>query len=259
MTAGASWGDLVPRLLSGAVLVLLGLAAIWEGGLWFQALILIAAAGMIWELARLCGAPGATAVPLGLAVGAALYLATRFGGFLPLALPLLVLVLATMALPRMRLAWILYGAVVVLAAFALIRFRAIGLPVVGWVVLVAVASDIAGYFAGRALGGPLFWPAISPKKTWSGTIAGWIAGLVVGALFWLAGGSIALLAISPVLALAAQLGDIAESAVKRRAGVKDSSSLIPGHGGLMDRFDGIAGASAALLLAGLLAGLPHAG
>jgi phosphatidate cytidylyltransferase len=118
-----------------------------------------------------------------------------------------------------------------------------------WLVLVVAATDIFGYFAGRMIGGPKFWPRVSPKKTWSGTVAGWIAAAIVGAIFAaMTGAGGPLVSISVALSMAAQLGDISESVVKRRAGVKDSSNLIPGHGGFFDRFDGVLGASVFLLL-----------
>jgi phosphatidate cytidylyltransferase len=114
---------------------------------------------------------------------------------------------------------------------------------------------VAGYFAGRILGGPKFWPKVSPKKTWSGTIAGWVGAALVGLAFWAAGlGEAALIWVSPLVGFAGQMGDIAESAIKRRAGVKDSSNLIPGHGGLMDRFDALAFAA---ILAVILLPLFH--
>jgi phosphatidate cytidylyltransferase len=110
-------------------------------------------------------------------------------------------------------------------------------------------SDVAGYFAGRMLGGPKFWPRVSPKKTWSGTIAGWIGAALVGAIWaaWLDAGW-ETIGISVALAMMAQMGDIAESAVKRKVGVKDSSNLLPGHGGLFDRFDAMLGAALMLLV-----------
>jgi phosphatidate cytidylyltransferase len=108
------------------------------------------------------------------------------------------------------------------------------------------------------IGGPKFWPAISPKKTWSGTVAGWIAAAVVGMVFLrftTAGPDLPW--ISAALSLASQMGDIAESAIKRRMGVKDSSHLIPGHGGLLDRFDGLLGASLLMLLVALIVIVPE--
>jgi phosphatidate cytidylyltransferase len=120
-----------------------------------------------------------------------------------------------------------------------------------------VVSDVMGYFAGRILGGPKFWPAISPKKTWSGTIAGWAGAIGVGILFWAMGyapGGIVIL--SPLVGFAGQMGDIAESWIKRRTGVKDSSDLIPGHGGFMDRFDAMTGAVVLVMLLSLVVALP---
>jgi phosphatidate cytidylyltransferase len=105
---------------------------------------------------------------------------------------------------------------------------------------VVLASDVAGYFAGRVLGGPKFWPHVSPKKTWSGTVAGWVLAALVGwAFMGPLGADAGLIGASVLLAFAGQMGDIAESAIKRRRGVKDSSDLIPGHGGVLDRFDAL--------------------
>jgi phosphatidate cytidylyltransferase len=259
MNEAGRFGDLGPRVASAAVLVVMGAGALWEGGAWFFALALVAGAVMTWELARLCGARGSVPVLLALLMIAALHLAARLAGGWSLLPLVMALALSAAAVPRMRLSWLLYGLLMAVGVLSLIRFREAGLPLVGWLVAVVVASDIAGYFAGRMLGGPKFWPRLSPKKTWSGTVAGWIAAALVGACFWAAGGNAWLLVVSPAAAFAAQLGDIAESAVKRRAGVKDASGLIPGHGGLLDRFDALTAAAAALWLAGLVAGLPHAG
>ncbi|MCB2126299.1 MAG: phosphatidate cytidylyltransferase, partial [Rhodobacteraceae bacterium] len=94
-----------------------------------------------------------------------------------------------------------------------------------------------------------------PKKTWSGTVAGWIAAACV-AWALLGWEPVMVLVVAPLLALASQMGDIAESAIKRRSGVKDSSNLIPGHGGLMDRFDGLLGAAILMLLVAQLTDVP---
>lgn len=118
-----------------------------------------------------------------------------------------------------------------------------------WLVGIVIVSDLSGYFVGRFVGGPKFWPALSPKKTWSGTIAGWISAVALGWAFVIyAGFSYASLWVAPLIAFAGQMGDIAESWVKRRAGVKDSSRLIPGHGGFLDRFDAVIGALLAFLV-----------
>jgi phosphatidate cytidylyltransferase len=137
-----------------------------------------------------------------------------------------------------------------------------GLPVValGWirgdeplgfsatlfVLLSVIVTDIGAYASGRTIGGPKLWPSVSPNKTWSGLIGGVLAASVAGGLFaWVSGtGSASWLAsLGLVLGLVAQGGDLAESALKRHFGVKDSSNLIPGHGGVMDRMDGIVTAS----------------
>jgi phosphatidate cytidylyltransferase len=126
-----------------------------------------------------------------------------------------------------------------------------------WLIVVVVVTDVLGYFAGRMIGGPKFWPAVSPKKTWSGTIFGWIGAALVGVIFVIyTGASFELVGISIAVAMASQMGDIAESAVKRMMGVKDSSTLIPGHGGVLDRFDGMLGATVFLLLVGQFIGFP---
>jgi phosphatidate cytidylyltransferase len=151
-----------------------------------------------------------------------------------------------------------YAAAIMVAGFGLVYLReSIGTAGILWLVTVVVASDVAGYFAGRSLGGPKFWPAVSPKKTWSGTVAGWIGAAMVGLGFVLAGhGGWALVLLSPVVAFAGQMGDVVESWLKRRAGVKDSSHLIPGHGGLLDRFDALIGATVVVMLIGLVFPLP---
>ena len=114
-----------------------------------------------------------------------------------------------------------------------------------------------GYFAGRSLGGPKFWPAISPKKTWSGTVAGWVGAALVGLGFVVfTGAGWGLIVLSPLVSFAGQMGDIAESWIKRRTGVKDSSRLIPGHGGVLDRFDALIGAVVLVMLLGLILPLP---
>ena len=138
-----------------------------------------------------------------------------------------------------------------IAGWGLVHFRVdYGFVWILWLILVVVVTDTAGYFAGRTIGGPKFWPKVSPKKTWAGTTAGWIAAGIVGLLFDLFFVQVSwhIIPISMLLSLASQMGDIAESALKRRMGVNDSSHLIPGHGGLFDRFDALLGASLFMLV-----------
>jgi phosphatidate cytidylyltransferase len=229
----------------------------WLGGLWFQALCAVVAGIMVWELARLLGAARA-ALPLAAVSGGAIFVA----GFLPpsVALPLILLP-ALAGLPRLgahRAVWAAFAFAILLAAFGLMVLREdFGFKWVAWLVCIVIASDVAGYFAGRLIGGPKFWPKVSPKKTWSGTVAGWIGAAAVGLAFMkttAAGPGI--IGVSVAVAMAGQLGDIAESALKRKSGIKDSSNLIPGHGGLFDRFDAMLGASLFLLIVGALIDFP---
>lgn len=260
MSEPGKWGDLAPRLISGAAMAVGGLALVWLGGPWFAALATVAGALTIWELARMTD-PARPAEALVLGAAAAIILGSIFVSHSPYQLPLLLLpALFGLVRPKrpMRVAFVAYAAMIMIASYGLVAFReGYGLLWLLWLVLVVVVTDIAGYFAGRILGGPKFWPRFSPKKTWSGTVAGWIAAAAVGLIFLrISTAGVDLLWISALLALASQLGDIAESAIKRKAGVKDSSNLIPGHGGLMDRFDGLLGAALFMLLVAQLTDVP---
>lgn len=147
-----------------------------------------------------------------------------------------------------------YIAVPVLA-LAWLRADAGYVPVF-WLMAVVWGTDIGAYAAGRSIGGPLLAPRVSPKKTWSGLGGGVVAAFAVGAATGMALGTAwaPLALVSACLAVVAQAGDLAESAVKRHFGVKDASSLIPGHGGLLDRVDGIMTVAPAVVLLHLVAG-----
>lgn len=260
MTATGTWTDLGPRMVSGAAMVVVGAAAIWAGGWWFGTLAVAAAGLMIWELAAMIRPDQPVMARfLGLAAASGVVLALVVPGFTGLALLALVALGGAALLRRHAAVFAVYGLAILLAAWGLVGFRAdYGMVWLIWLVLVVVVTDIAGYFAGRTFGGPRFWPAVSPKKTWSGTVAGWIAAALVGLVFLrftTAGPDLPW--ISAALSLASQMGDIAESAIKRRMGVKDSSHLIPGHGGLMDRFDGLLGAALLMLAVALIVVVPE--
>src|SRR5260370_20987422 len=124
------------------------------------------------------------------------------------------------------------------------------------VLLVVWVTDSGGSFAGRGIGGPKLWPRVSPKKTWAGAVGGLAASLAVAGGFaaFEIGRTVPLLISAALLSVASQLGDLFESAVKRRFGVKDSSHIIPGHGGLMDRLDGFVAAVVLAAVFGFLRG-----
>jgi phosphatidate cytidylyltransferase len=271
MTASNRWADLRPRLLSAMVMILIGAVEIWLGGNSFSIFVVVLTALMLWELAsmtrpdvpgridRPSRAPqGRTALGLGLLGGLCLAL-TLISPRDFSAVLLLVPALAFALTPRRdRRLSALWSAGAMIAGFGLITLRnEAGTPAIVWIVLVVVVSDVMGYFAGRILGGPKFWPAISPKKTWSGTAAGWIGAALVGLVFWQQGyAPFGIVLLSALVSFAGQMGDIMESWIKRRTGVKDSSGLIPGHGGFMDRFDAMTGAVVLVMLLSLVMTLP---
>ena len=259
----SDFSDLRARTLSALAMIAVGGLALWLGGGAMVALALVLAALMGWELHRLMAPDAAQGRAEGAGLAAALLVAVFTlwqSGLVSLAGLALGAAVLAWNMPRQRLIFGLYLLMAMMAAHGLVVLRAgFGLAFVLWIVGIVVVSDIAGYFAGRLIGGPKFWPRVSPKKTWSGTVAGWIGAAFLGAGFAGALGlSWLIVPLSVVLSFAGQMGDIAESAIKRRAGVKDSSALIPGHGGVLDRFDAmIAVASLAWLmaLAGLFSGM----
>ena len=247
--------DLRARSLSALVMAVVGLGGLWLGGLVFGLLAVALAALMAWELHRMVAPEMPEGAALGNGLAAALLVAAFTlwgGGWLALVGFVAGSVVLALRVPRDRRVFGLYLMLIMTSVHALFVLReGFGLAFVLWLVAVVIASDVAGYFAGRTFGGPKFWPRISPKKTWSGTVAGWLLAAAVGAGFVAAlGWPWPVVPLSVVLAFAGQMGDIAESAIKRHEGVKDSSHLIPGHGGVLDRFDAMmAVAALALLLA----------
>ncbi|WP_286831540.1 MULTISPECIES: phosphatidate cytidylyltransferase [Kordiimonas] len=238
--------NLFKRIVSAVLLLPVVLWPIYVGGWWFAALLALGGALMIIEwcdltkiepqlLHGLSAVLMATVVPLLLVTGfdtAALLIGALVG--LSLVGGLLVRVERT-------LGWWLTGlGYVALPLVALFYVREASALVVFWVFLVVWATDVGGYFAGKGIGGPKLAPKISPKKTWAGLLGGMGLSAVVSVAFaaifdfessywWIAG----------LLAAWAQVGDLLESGIKRSFGVKDSGGLIPGHGGLLDRVDGL--------------------
>ena len=245
---GGQWSDLGQRLLSGGIAAGVGLWIMWLGGFAFHVMIAIVSGIMVWELVRMIGG-AQRAVMIGAATGLLLLAAMELPvGF---ALPLLLLpaMLGVSQIEQHRYTYAIYSAAILVAGYGLTALRDdFGFGWMAWLALVVISTDILGYFAGRFIGGPKFWPKVSPKKTWSGTVAGWIGAAIIGAIYVYNGvAGLELIGISIAISMASQLGDVSESALKRRMGIKDSSNIMPGHGGMFDRFDGMLGASIFLL------------
>ena len=256
-----NWDDLTVRITSVVVMTVVGAVGVVLGGVWFQMMVVFVTAVMVWELWMMIRPESATS---GMMLAA--LLASVMSGqlhdetWVALLLFLVVPTIGAFYLKKERITFFLFALGIQLAGWGLVHFRIdYGFTWILWLMLVVIATDVFGYFAGRTLGGPKFWPSVSPKKTWSGTAAGWIAAGLVGLLFMLltdAGWPIVW--ISMILSFASQMGDIAESALKRRMNVKDSSTLIPGHGGLFDRFDALLGAALFMLLVAYVFNVPGA-
>lgn len=246
MSSQGRWADLAPRVASAVVMIAIAVFAISIGSHVFHVAVALVCGAMTWELIRMGNTDQSlTTLALSLFAAVSLLVAIYFSG-LPMVLALVApVILAGLFIKKNRVLPVVFMVFIMLAGYEMTAIRDhLGLSWLVWLILVVVVSDVAGYFAGRLIGGPKFWPKISPKKTWSGTVAGWIgAGLIgLGFCVWQDAGYM-LVPFSILTAFAAQMGDILESAIKRRMGVKDSSNLIPGHGGFLDRFDGMLGAA----------------
>jgi phosphatidate cytidylyltransferase len=255
--------ELALRVCSALVLVPLALATAYLGHWPFAVFWGVAAMGVLWEWTSLvAGADRPFVLMTGVAT-LALALALVVSG-LPLA-AVIVLAIGTLAAaslaPAERRLWIAggipYAGALGLAPILLRSDDEDGFLSVVFLFAVVWTTDIAAYFIGRTAGGPKLVPQVSPNKTWSGAIGGTLAAVVVALVLAKAAAlaglfAIAMLAI--VLSVSAQAGDMFESFLKRKFGAKDSSHLIPGHGGLMDRLDGFVTASVVATLIGLARG-----
>src|SRR6202521_958869 len=248
-------GDFVPRLASGLAMGAVVALFTLSGAVPFAVLVVAVAMMLSWEWGRLVHGREADlviAVHVGAVGVAAVLAAVGFVGLGLLALPIGAILAMLLSLGHNSLFSALGVFYAGLPAVALIWLRSdatLGLLAVIFVIIIVIASDTAGFLSGRLMGGPKLWPRISPNKTWAGLIGALVASSIVGALFWFAvpdGSAVRLAAAGAMLSFVAQAGDLAESAIKRRFGAKDSSSLIPGHGGVMDRVDGLVAAASAV-------------
>jgi phosphatidate cytidylyltransferase len=263
--------NLTLRVMSAVVLVPVALACTYAGGWIFLAVCAVAAGGILWEWTGLVAHSGDPRILApGLTMLAAGALLLGFGrqeaAVAVMAIGAVLAGLATAARPepqvpqlaRWAVAGVAYAGVALLGPALLRRDPEWGLTALLFLFATVWITDIFAFFFGRAIGGPLLWPRISPNKTWSGALGGLVGGVVagVGVAYASGVGRLGIVgAMGLLLSVLAQAGDLFESAVKRRFGAKDASHLIPGHGGLMDRLDGFLVAAAAALLIGLV----HAG
>lgn len=262
----AKWGDLGVRSLSAAVLIPAVVLDVWAGGIWFS--LLVALVGVFMALEWTTLAHRLDPLQFALHAGGALC-----GVFLPFdagiaaaltAIAVIWAVSAATAWARDRegAIWRYLGVPYVsLPVAALVLLRSdpdYGLLAILWVVVIVWAADTLAYFAGRLIGGPKLAPVLSPKKTWAGLGGAVAGGAVASAFFALATGLgtiVVLSLLAGFLAVVGQAGDLFKSALKRHFGVKDSGSLIPGHGGIIDRVDGLV----AVATAGAIIGLARRG
>ena len=254
-SSGREGNNLLLRIIAALVMAPLAIAMAYVGGWLWTGLVTAAAIGLYIEWLTIIGMRKPRLVLVGililLGVG---WLDVGHINEIYLSALVVLGVLTVAFLSSERRPWAAVGIGYALAASigsSAVRLDPLwGFAALMLVLLVVWATDIGGYFAGRLIGGPKLWPQVSPKKTWAGAIGGFAASLGVAAGFaaFDLGKILPVLLLGAVLSIASQLGDLFESAVKRRFGVKDSSRIIPGHGGLMDRLDGFV---AAILLAAI--------
>ena len=252
------------RLASALILIPVALLTAVFGTPYFDALVVVFGALMAWEWGRLVGSgqllpAGIVGIVAVVAAILAIHLVPTWQAAALLAAGA-VLAAAVAGVARGMAGWFALGVLYVgLPCIAILWLRSapLGLATLLWIFALVWATDTGAYFAGRAIGGPKLMPSVSPKKTWAGLVGGMAAAalagigagvLVDGAAPWL------LAAVSAVLAVIAQTGDLGESALKRRFGAKDSSGLIPGHGGVLDRVDGLITVILAVAVAAAVSG-----
>ena len=259
--AGRLGNDFRLRLAAGLGMGAVALAFTLAGVMPFAVLVVLVALVVAWEWGRLVHgteAGAVVAVLIGAAALAGILAAVGLVGLGLLALPIGAILAALLSLGRNSIfsaLGVFYAGLPTVALIWLRSDASYGLLAVIFLVVVVVTANSASFVAGRLFGRAKLWPAVSPNKTWAGLIGAVIASAVVGSLFWFAlpdASAVRLAATGGVLALVAQAGDLAESALKRRFGAKDSGTIIPGHGGVMDRVDGLVAAAAVVGIAAIV-------
>jgi len=266
---GPGRSDLQPRIVSALVLVAMAFATLWAGGQVFVLFWLLASLAVLWEWQRMISAPGYVSRLFAGASGLAICAALASNGFGDWAIAALALAaLLTGALARInggsarQCAWaaagVFYAGLLLISVLVLRLSQSHGLEAILWLFAIVWGTDILAYCSGRTIGGPKLWPKVSPSKTWAGFAGGVLGGAMAGTILI----SVALLQVREhwpwmfvfalLFAIGSQAGDLLESAVKRRYNVKDSSNLIPGHGGALDRLDGFTAATVCAAMVGMI-------
>jgi phosphatidate cytidylyltransferase len=251
--------NLLLRVVVALVLAPAAVAIAYAGGALWTLLVMLAAAGLYVEWLMVVGTARerpvvASGVAALLIAGLCLAIGRIDAALLALAFGAVGVALLSRQCRIWNAAGFFYAAAAEVASILVRLDQTSGFVALILILLLVWVTDIGGYFAGRGIGGPKLWPRVSPKKTWAGAVGGFAASLAVAggfAAFGL-GKTGPLLLLGAILSIASQLGDLLESAVKRRFGVKDSSQIIPGHGGLMDRLDGFVAAVVLAAIFGFL-------
>ncbi|PZU08647.1 MAG: phosphatidate cytidylyltransferase [Sphingomonas sp.] len=254
--AGTGVSDLKTRALAGLVAAAVALGALAAGGWLLWAFVTVVA---VIALAEWCGLAGAhvARAAIALVLLAGVLILSSPGSWGPerdtVAVLSIAAIVAAMMVGSSRIGWGLVYAGAPAIALLFLRGLPQGFAMALWTIVIVILTDTGAYFSGRAIGGPKLSPKLSPNKTWAGLVGGMAAALIGGAILGLAFGLPgATLWLGAPLAVVAQGGDLYESALKRKAGVKDSGHILPGHGGILDRIDGLI--PVATLVAALVAG-----
>jgi phosphatidate cytidylyltransferase len=260
---GSARNELALRIASSAVLAPLAVGVAYLGGWPFWAFWTVGACGILWEWRRIIADPGPVPKGLGeclIAIAAASALLGRADGtalFIALGMAVEGIVASANRFRLWIAAGVLYAGALAIACVLLRNDPAYGFIAIILLFAVVWATDILAYVVGRVVGGPKLWTRVSPKKTWSGAVGGAIAAVVAAlavAHYARLANGVAVGGLALILSVVSQAGDLFESAFKRRFGVKDSSHVIPGHGGFMDRLDGFLAAAVVAAMIGVARG-----